>query len=182
MEVIDHELNRRVSGFRIVSIVIGAISLLNLIRWMLAPTSEMEFVNKAQMIVNLCYFLYSLYLFQYLNKSNYSILLSSFIVLYFSYYLIGNYLSNMDNNFSNPDQIGLGRAIDYNFLFPMTMIVISPLFQRQSLVILSILFFTNLYPGRRCDSPPASLPPIAFGWPVKEKGPEPSLPIWPVIK
>ena len=64
MEVIDHELNRRVSGFRIVSIVIGAISLLNLIRWMLAPTSEMEFVNKAQMIVNLCYFLYSLYLFQ----------------------------------------------------------------------------------------------------------------------
>ena len=83
MEVIDHELNRRVSGFRIVSIVIGAISLLNLIRWMLAPTSEMEFVNKAQMIVNLCYFLYSLYLFQYLNKSNYSILLSSFIVLYF---------------------------------------------------------------------------------------------------
>ena len=97
MEVSDHELNRRVSGFRIVSIVIGAISLLNLIRWMLAPTSEMEFVNKAQMIVNLCYFLYSLYLFQYLNKSNYSILLSSFIVLYFSYYLIGNYLSNMDN-------------------------------------------------------------------------------------
>ena len=143
MEVIDHELNRRVSGLRIFCIVIGAICLLNLIRWMLAPTSEMEFVNKAQMIVNLCYFLYSLYLFQYLNKSNYSILLSSFIVLYFSYYLIGNYLSNMDNNFSNPDQIGLGRAIDYNFLFPMTMIVISPLFQRQSLVILSILFFTG---------------------------------------
>ena len=58
----------------------------------------------------------------------------------------------MDNNFSNPDQIGLGRAIDYNFLFPMTMIVISPLFQRQSLVILSILFFTGAlvyenYPG-----------------------------------
>ena len=49
----------------------------------------------------------------------------------------------MDNNFSNPDQIGLGREIDYNFLFPMTMIVISPLFQRQSLVILSILFFSG---------------------------------------
>ena len=74
MEKVDHELNRRVSGFRIVTIVIGGICLLNLIRWMLAPTSEVDFVNKGQMLLNLSYFLYALYLFQYLKKSNYSIL------------------------------------------------------------------------------------------------------------
>ena len=51
-----------------------------------------------------------------------------------------------------------------------------------SISFLSILFLTNLYPGRRCDKPPASLPPIALGWPVKEKGPAPFLHIWPVIK
>ena len=51
MEKVDHELNRRVSGFRIVTIVIGSICLLNLIRWMLAPTSEVDFVNKGQMLL-----------------------------------------------------------------------------------------------------------------------------------
>ena len=30
--------------------------------------------------------------------------------------------------------------------------------------------------------PPTSLPPIAFGWPVREKGPAPDLPIWPVAR
>ena len=143
MEKVDHELNRRVSGFRIVTIVIGSICLLNLIRWMLAPTSEVDFVNKGQMLLNLCYFLYSLYLYQYLNKSNYSILLNSFIVLFFSYYLIGNYLNDVDNLVSNPDQLGLGRSVDYNFLFPLVFIILSPLFQRQSLVLLSIIFFTG---------------------------------------
>ena len=120
MEKVDHELNRRISGFRIVTIVIGSICLLNLIRWMLAPTSEVDFVNKGQMLLNLCYFLYTLYLYQYLNKSNYSILLNSFIILFFSYYLIGNYLNDVDNLVSNPDQLGLGRSVDYNFLFSVS--------------------------------------------------------------
>ncbi len=31
-------------------------------------------------------------------------------------------------------------------------------------------------------SPPTSRPPIAFGWPVRENGPMPSLPILPVAR
>ena len=34
----------------------------------------------------------------------------------------------------------------------------------------------------RLDRPPTSRPPIALGWPVKDKGPAPGLPIWPVAR
>ena len=30
--------------------------------------------------------------------------------------------------------------------------------------------------------PPTSRPPIAFGWPVRENGPAPGRPIWPVAR
>ena len=38
------------------------------------------------------------------------------------------------------------------------------------------------WPGRRLDRLPVSRPPMAFGWPVREKGPAPGLPICPVAR
>src|SRR3546814_4742284 len=38
------------------------------------------------------------------------------------------------------------------------------------------------WPGSRLAMPPASRPPMALGWPVRENGPDPGFPICPVAK
>ena len=47
MQIINHELARRVSGLRLFCIVICGICLINLVRWILAPTAEILFVNQS---------------------------------------------------------------------------------------------------------------------------------------
>ena len=55
MKNINHELARRIAGLRLFCIVICGICMLNLIRWILAPTGEVLLVNQGQMMLNLIY-------------------------------------------------------------------------------------------------------------------------------
>ena len=69
MEAINHELNRRVDGLRVVSVVLVSISLLNLIRWIIAPTGELQIVMQGNLALNLFTMIYFSLLYQYMGQA-----------------------------------------------------------------------------------------------------------------
>ena len=147
MEAINHELNRRVDGLRVVSVVLVSISLLNLIRWIVAPTGELQIVMQGNLALNLFTMIYFSLLYQYMGQANYNYFLIGGVLTAFAYYLIGDYLNDLDSN-----SFGFGRGLDYSFLFPLVFIVLSILFLRQSIVFLFIIFFSlalayDMYPS-----------------------------------
>ena len=142
MEKINHELNRRVDGFRVVSVVLLFISLLNLVRWILVPTAELEVVTQGNLSLNLFSMIFFACVYQYMSQKNYGLFLFGGILVAFAYYLIGDYLNDLDA-FSANNNVGIGRGLDYTFLFPLVFVVISILFLRQSIVFLFIIFYTG---------------------------------------
>ena len=73
MENIDHKLTRRVYGLRIVTVVFGIISFFNVISTVISPTFNLDFVIKTYTLINLFYFLYFGFVYQYLTTKNYNI-------------------------------------------------------------------------------------------------------------
>ena len=142
LEKINHELNRRVDGFRVVSVVLLFISLLNLVRWILIPTAELEVVTQGNLSLNLFSMIFFACVYQYMSQKNYGLFLFGGILVAFAYYLIGDYLNDLDA-FSTNNNVGIGRSLDYTFLFPLVFVVISILFLRQSIVFLFIIFYTG---------------------------------------
>ena len=134
MEKINHELNRRVDGFRVVSVVLLFISLLNLVRWILIPTAELEVVTQGNLSLNLFSMIFFAFVYQYMSQKNYGLFLFGGILVAFAYYLIGDYLNDLDT-FSRNNNAGIGRGLDYTFLFPLVFVVISILFLRQSIYL-----------------------------------------------
>ncbi len=145
LDVINHELNRRIAGLRALCIVISAIAMLNLIRWILAPTAQLQFVNQGQMLLNLTSFLIFGLFIQYLKASNYRILSIATLLLFPAYYFIFDLLIDMDTRYVNPELIGLGRSLNTSPLVPMTFVVLGTLFLRSSLIIVFIGFFTVMF-------------------------------------
>ena len=84
---VNHELNRRIAGLKALCIVICAICMLNLIRWILAPTAEVQFVNQGQMLLNLVYVIITVVFIQYLNSYNYRLLSIATVFLFAAYIL-----------------------------------------------------------------------------------------------
>ena len=77
-----------------------------------------------------------------MSQKNYGLFLFGGILVAFAYYLIGDYLNDLDA-FSTNNNVGIGRSLDYTFLFPLVFVVISILFLRQSIVFLFIIFYTG---------------------------------------
>ena len=82
MQIINHELARRVSGLRLFCVVICGICLINLVRWILAPTAEVLFVNQSQMMLNLIYVILTAAFIYYLNDKNYLLISRAAVILF----------------------------------------------------------------------------------------------------
>ena len=80
MKNINHELARRIAGLRLFCIVICGICMLNLIRWILAPTGEVLLVNQGQMMLNLIYVIITFSFIYFLNDKNYIFISADFII------------------------------------------------------------------------------------------------------
>ena len=141
MEKIDHKLTRRVYGLRIVTVVFGIISFFNVISTVISPTFNLDFVIKTYTLINLFYFLYFGFVYQYLTTKNYNIFLILTIFAIFIFYLSVDYLNELDNQFTRMG-LGLGRGSDQFILFPLILLIASTLFQRPQVVIMFIFFFT----------------------------------------
>ena len=141
MENVDHKISRRVYGLRIVAIIFGIVCLFNIVITIISPSANVEFVNKAFTLLNLFYFLYFGYVYQYLTIKNYNFLLISTILALFVFYFVGEYLTGLDNKITQKG-LGVGRSSDYFILFPLVMLISSMLFQRPSVVVMFIIFFS----------------------------------------
>ena len=142
---INHELNRRIAGLRALCIVICAICMLNLIRWILAPTAEVQFVNQGQMLLNLAYVIITGVFIQYLNSHNYRLLSIATVLLFAAYYFIVDNLNDYNSLYINPNDIGLGRSLNTAPILPLTFLVSGMLFLRNSLILIFIAFFTGMF-------------------------------------
>ena len=96
MKNINHELARRIAGLRLFCIVICGICMLNLIRWILAPTGEVLLVNQGQMMLNLIYVIVTISFVYFLNDRNYFYISVTTIMLFLIYYFTFELLN--DNN------------------------------------------------------------------------------------
>ena len=130
---VNHELNRRIAGLKALCIVICAICMLNLIRWILAPTAEVQFVNQGQMLLNLVYVIITVVFIQYLNSYNYRLLSIATVFLFAAYYFIVDNLNDYNSVYINPNNIGLGRSLNTAPILPLTFLVSGMLFLRNSL-------------------------------------------------
>ena len=81
--------------------------MLNLIRWILAPTAEVQFVNQGQMLLNLAYVIITVVFIRYLNSQNYRLLSIATVLLFAAYYFIVDNLNDFNSVYINPDRIGL---------------------------------------------------------------------------
>ena len=142
---VNHELNRRIAGLRALCIVICAICMLNLIRWILAPTAEVQFVNQGQMLLNLAYVIITVVFIRYLNSHNYKLLSIATVLLFAAYYFIVDNLNDFNSVSINPDNIGLGRSLNTAPILPLTFLVSGMLFLRNSLILVFITFFTGMF-------------------------------------
>ena len=142
MKTLNHELTRRIAGLRLFCIVICGICLINLIRWIIVPTGEVLLVNQGQMMLNLIYVIITFSFIYFLNEKNYFYLSISTILLFLIYYFIIELLNDYDRSFANPDELGLGRALEIIPLLPLTFIISGILFLRKSLLLIFISFFT----------------------------------------
>ena len=142
---VNHELNRRVAGLRALCIVICAICMLNLIRWILAPTAEVQFVNQGQMLLNLAYVIITVVFIRYLNSQNYRLLSVATVLLFAAYYFIVDNLNDFNSVYINPSNIGLGRSLNTAPILPLTFLVSGMLFLRNSLILAFIIFFTGMF-------------------------------------
>ena len=142
MQIINHELARRVAGLRLFYIVICGICLINLIRWILAPTAEVLFVNQSQMMLNLIYVIITVAFIYYLNDKTYLFISSAAVILFIFYYFVLEILNDYNNSISNPDKLGIGRELEIIPLLPLTFIISGVLFLRKSLLLIFIAFFT----------------------------------------
>ncbi len=142
---VNHELNRRIAGLRALCIVICAICMLNLIRWILAPTAEVQFVNQGQMLLNLAYVIITGVFIQYLNSNNYRLLSIATVLLFPAYYFIVDTLNDYNSVYINPNDIGLGRSLNIAPILPLTFLVSGMLFLRNSLILVFIVFFTGMF-------------------------------------
>ena len=142
---VNHELNRRVAGLRALCIVICAICMLNLIRWILAPTAEVQFVNQGQMLLNLAYVIITVVFIRYLNSHNYRLLSVATVLLFAAYYFIVDNLNDFNSVYINPNNIGLGRSLNTAPILPLTFLVSGMLFLRNSLILAFIIFFTGMF-------------------------------------
>lgn len=145
LKEINHELNRRVTGLRALCIVICAICMLNLIRWILAPTAEVQFVNQGQMLLNLAYVIITGIFIQYLNSHNYRLLSIATVLLFAAYYFIVDSLNDYNSLYTNPNDIGLGRSLNIAPILPLTFLVSGMLFLRNSLILVFIAFFSGMF-------------------------------------
>ena len=145
MEATNHELNRRVTGLRALCFVIAAIAMFTLIRWIIAPTAQLQYVNQGQMLLNLFTFIiFSLFIFL-LKNENYRVLSIATVLLFPAYYFIFDLLIDFDNEFVNPSAIGLGRSLNTAPIVPITFVVLGTLFLRGSMILLFIGFFTLMF-------------------------------------
>ena len=142
MKNINHELARRIAGLRLFCIVICGICMLNLIRWILAPTGEVLLVNQGQMMLNLIYVIITFSFIYFLNDKNYIFISAATIILFILYYFTFEMLNDYDRSFANPDKLGIGRALETIPLLPLTFIISGILFLRKSLLFIFIVFFT----------------------------------------
>ncbi len=142
MKNINHELARRIAGLRLFCIVICGICMLNLIRWILAPTGEVLLVNQGQMMLNLIYVIITFSFIYFLNDKNYIFISAATIILFILYYFTFEILNDYDRSFANPDKLGIGRALETIPLLPLTFIISGILFLRKSLLFIFIVFFT----------------------------------------
>ena len=142
MQIINHELARRVAGLRSFCIVICGICLINLIRWILAPTAEVLFVNQSQMMLNLIYVIITVAFIYYLNDKTYLFISSAAVILFIFYYFVLEMLNDYNNSIANPDKLGIGRDLEIIPLLPLTFIISGVLFLRKSLLLIFIAFFT----------------------------------------
>ncbi len=142
MQIINHELARRVAGLRLFCVVICGICLINLVRWILAPTAEVLFVNQSQMMLNLIYVILTAAFIYYLNDKNYLLISSAAVILFIFYYFVLEMLNDYNNSIANPDKLGIGRELEIIPLLPLTFIISGVLFLRKSLLLIFIAFFT----------------------------------------
>ena len=144
MRTVNHELTRRVAGFKILLIIYLVICLLNLILAIVIPPSNFQIINQGTMLLNLIWVLVFALFLQKLNDANYKYF--SIIVLFMlpTYYFILDYLFELDNSFFNPTNLGLGRSVDSLFLLPIVFVVSSILFLRQSIILIAITLFSIL--------------------------------------
>ena len=119
--------------------------MLNLIRWILAPTAEVQFVNQGQMLLNLAYVVITVVFIRYLNSKNYRLLSIATVLLFAAYYFIVDNLNDFNSVYINPDNIGLGRSLNTAPILPLTFLVSGMLFLRNSLILVFITFFTGMF-------------------------------------
>ena len=145
MEATNHELNRRVTGLRALCFVIAAIAMFTLIRWIIAPTAQLQYVNQGQMLLNLFTFIIFSFFIFLLKNENYRVLSIATVFLFPAYYFIFDLLIDFDNEFVNPSAIGLGRSLNTAPIVPITFVVLGTLFLRGSMILLFIGFFTLMF-------------------------------------
>ena len=145
MEATNHELNRRVTGLRALCFVIAAIAMFTLIRWIIAPTAQLQYVNQGQMLLNLFTFIIFSFFIFLLKSENYRVLSIATVLLFPAYYFIFDLLIDFDNEFVNPSAIGLGRSLNTAPIVPITFVVLGTLFLRGSMILLFIGFFTLMF-------------------------------------
>ena len=80
MRTVNHELTRRVAGFKILLIIYLVICLLNLILAIVIPPSNFQIINQGTMLLNLIWVLVFALFLQKLNDVNLQVFFHNCII------------------------------------------------------------------------------------------------------
>ncbi len=144
MDIDDHLLNQRLAGLRLAAIFLGVIATLSLIRCILVPVYQMQFLNQLDTLVNLFMAIYigSVYFFS--NKRNYEYFAWSTVIVPFIFFLIQRNFGDLNEKYliETAGSAGFpGMAVTFAFLLPTFLVLISAMFLRPSFVLISSIFY-----------------------------------------
>ncbi len=146
MDIDEHLLSRRLAGLKLASIFLGVIATLSLIRCIVIPVYQLQFLNQIDTLVNLFMSLFfgSIYLFS--NRKNYEYFAWSTLLVGFAFFFIQSNLGTSNEKYIIETTASTGYpgvTVTYSFLLPTFLVLISSMFLRPSFVVISAVFYAG---------------------------------------
>ena len=127
MDIDEHLLSRRLAGLKLASIFLGVIATLSLIRCIVIPVYQLQFLNQIDTLVNLFMSLFfgSIYLFS--NRKNYEYFAWSTLLVGFAFFFIQSNLGTSNEKYIIETTASTGYpgvTVTYSFLLPTFLVLI----------------------------------------------------------
>ena len=140
----DHKLVRRVSGYRVAAIVFLVVVTITLVKSIFTPAYFSDIVNQFNLLLNLLSMIFFAFIYQYLNEKNYEKLVFFGLAVAFTYYISINSMGQYDVAIQGLSDVGLGKALDYQWTAPVFFIVAHILFFRTSIIYYAIILYSSV--------------------------------------